>query len=139
MAAQTSDQIRQRWSQPEVAPNEAHTLLANAVVYQGAVAILVSGKARACASGVAGSSLLGVALRQYAAGPADLVLPAEQPAVFLRGVFGFPGLAGDLPTEAQIGKAVYFADDQTVKATAAVNDVSGVLRAIAEGLFWVEI
>jgi hypothetical protein len=142
MAALTSDVVRPYRSLPELSPAEIHTILQNTTIYQGAVAMQVAGKARPCASGVAGSVLLGVALRQYAApAGADLVLPDGQQAVFLRGVFPFAGLAGDLPTEALIDVpgGVAFADDNTVKATAAANDCKGTLRAITEGSYFVEI
>lgn len=140
MAAATSDQVRSAWSLPELPPNEAHTILQAKTIYQGAVAMLVSGKAQPLVSGTAGSSMLGVALRQYAApASADTVLPDGQQAMFLRGVFPFPGTAGDLPDETVINKAVYFADDSSVKKTPAANDLSGILRAITEGSFFVEI
>ena len=42
--------------------------------------------------------------RTYVAGGTDLVLPEGEPVVMKRGVFGFLGFTGDLPTEAEIGK-----------------------------------
>lgn len=141
MAAATSDQIRVAWSLPELAPNVAHTVLANKTIYQGSLAMLVAGKAQPYVSGTSGSTMLGVALRQYAAPPAaDLVLLDGEQAVFRRGDFACSGKAGDLPDETFVGKVVYFDDSSlTVKATPAANDLGGVLRAITEGYFIVEV
>lgn len=140
MAAATSDQVRVAWSLPEFPPNEANTILLGTINYQGAVSMLVAGKVRPAASGVAGSTMLGVAMRQYAApAGADLVLPDGQQGIFRRGVFPFPAVAGNAPTELLINQKVYFADDSTVKATGVADDLFGILRAIAEGFYWVEI
>lgn len=141
MAASTSDQVRVAWELPELAPNEAHTILQNSTIYQGSVAMLVAGKARPLVANTANSTLLGVALRQYAApAGADLVLPDGQQAIFRRGVFLFSGLAGDLPDETKINQTVYFADDSTVRATApGAPNLGGILRAITEGQYVVEV
>jgi hypothetical protein len=141
MPAATSDLVRNAWALPELAPNECRTILQNTTIFAGSLAMLVGGKAQPYASGTAGASMLGLALKQYAA-PAgsDLLLSEEQRAIFRRGVFGFPGKAGDLPDETLINKPVFFDDSiGTVKATAAANDLSGTLRAIADGAYWVEV
>lgn len=141
MAAATLDQSRSYWAQPELSPNEAHTILANKTIYAGSVAMLVSGKAQPLVAATANSTLLGVALTQYAAPAAsDLVLADGQQAMFLRGVRAFPGLAGDLPDETKINQVVYFADDSTVRASApGAPNLGGILRAITEGSYWVEV
>jgi len=143
MAALTQDVVRVAFSLPDVPPSEVHTILANRICYQGGVCMQVAGKARPLVAATANSVLLGVALRQYASPPAaDLVAPDGQPFVFQRGVFGFAGKAGDLPTEALIDVpgGVYFGDDNTVQATApGVPNLGGTLRAIREGMYWVEI
>lgn len=142
MSAATQDQARTKWSLPELSPNEASVLGANRTLYQGAVAMQVAGVVRPVASGVVTSVLLGVSLRQYANTTGSNVTYADgQQMVFQRGVFPFGGLAGDLPTEALINvvNGVSFADDNTVKATAAANDLKCTLRAIIDGQYFVEI
>lgn len=140
MAALTQEYPREQWYLPESAPNEMHTQLQNTTIWKGAVAMQVAGVARPAASGVAGSTLLGLAIRTYAA-PAgsNKVYPTDQPMLFQRGSWAFDGLAGDLPDDTMIGKPVYFADDNTVKKTAAANDLSGILRKVLpSGQFEVE-
>lgn len=143
MTALAQDVVRVKYSLPEVASAEIHTILANQICYQGAVCMQVAGKARPLVAATASSVLLGVALRQYASPVAtDLVAPDGQPFVFERGIFGFVGKAGDLPTEALIDVVggVFFGDDNTVQATTpGAPALGGTLRAIREGLYWVEI
>jgi hypothetical protein len=141
MSAATTDQVRPKWSTPVSAPNEAHTILQNRTIYQGAVAMLVSGKAQPLVAATANSTVLGVALRQYASpSGSDLVLADGNQAIFERGVFPFAGGAGDLPTEAKIGQIVFFGDDNTVQATTPGSPgLGGILRAITEGSYWVEV
>lgn len=141
MAQQASDQVREFWALPEAAPNLAHTILAAQILYENALVMLVAGKARPYVSGTAGSTMLGWSRNHYEApSGADLVLSNDSPAVFKRGVAACAGKTGDLPTDLLVGKAVYFDDSSsTVKATAAANDLSGTLRAIKDGLFYVEI
>lgn len=143
MAAATSDQCRTPWSLPESAPVEVHTIKQAQTIYQGSLAMALNtdGKATPLVAATANTVLLGVALRQYSApAGADRVLPEGAPAIFLRGVYPWPGLAGDLPTEAQINQTVYFADNQTVQKTApGAPNLGGILRAITEGQYWVEI
>lgn len=141
MPAATSDQVRVAWSLPELGPNECHTILANKTVFQGSVAMLVAGKAQPLVAATAGSTVLGVALRQYAApAGADLVLADGSQAIFRRGDFLFSGKAGDLPDETFIGKTVYFGDDSTVQATApGAPNLGGILRAITEGSYVVAV
>lgn len=139
MAAQTGEIQRVGWALPESAPNKAHTVLAGQTLWAGSVSMMVAGKVRTYVSGTVGSSLGGVQYRTYVAGGADLVLPEGEPVVMKRGVFGFLGATGDLPTETEIGKTVYFADNNTVKKTMAANDLGGILRDIQGGYFWVEI
>lgn len=140
MGAQTSDQIREFWALPEVAPNEAHTLLASRTFYKNALQMIVAGKVQPYVSGTAGSSMGGFINDHYDLSASDIVLPDNQPAVLKRGVAACPGKAGDLPTELLLGKPVYFDDSSgTVKATAAANDLSGTLRRIEGNAYWVEI
>lgn len=139
MAALAQDIVRPYWSLPEVAPNDIHTQKQNTIIYQGAVAVQVAGKAQPAASGVVGQTILGIAIKHTEAGGADVVYADPDALVFHRGAFYFDMLADDLPTEALVGKPVYFADDNTVKATAAANDVSGTLRKIVDGQAVVEI
>lgn len=140
MAALTQDIVRLQDSLPELPPNLCHTQLTNTVIYQNAVAMHVAGVARPAASGVASSVMLGVAQRRYTASSGgNKAYVDDEPMVFKRGVFAFSGKAGDLPTDALINKPVYFDDDQTVKATAASNDISGTLRFIKGGFYWVEV
>lgn len=140
MAALAQDIVRPFWSLPEVAPNDIHTQKQNTIIYQGAVAVQVAGKAQPAASGVVGQTILGVAIKHSEApSTGDVVYADPDALVFHRGAFFFDMLAGDLPTEALIGKPVYFADDNTVKATYATNDVSGTLRKIVDGQAVVEI
>jgi len=143
MAALTQDVVRLQNSLPEVASSEVHTILANKICYQGGACMQVAGKARPLVAATANSVLLGVAMRHYEAPVAsDLVAPDGQPFVFLRGVFGFPGKTGDLPTEALIDVAggVFFGDDNMVQATTpGAPALGGTLRFIRDGLYWVEI
>jgi len=143
MTALAQDVVRVGYSLPESAAAEAHTILANRICYRGAVCMQVSGKARPLVAATASSVLLGVALRRYESpAGADLVAADGQPFVFERGIFGFAGKAGDLPTEALLNVAggVYFGDDNTVQATTpGAPALGGTLRAIREGLYWVEI
>lgn len=141
MAQQTADQLRTFWALPEAAPNAATTILAAQVLYENALCMLVAGKARPYVSGTAGSTMLGFSRNHYEApSGADLVLSNDAPAIFKRGVAECAGKAGDLPTQLLIGKAVAFDDSSgTVKATAAANDLTGILREIKDGLFYVEI
>lgn len=139
MAAQTSDQTREYWSVPERGPNEATVILATEVIYEGALCMLVAGKIRAYVSGTAGSTMLGFSRKHYDASSSDQTLDQNAPAIFSRDIGACPGKAGDLPTQAFIGKAVYFDDSSgTVKLTMATNDLSGILRRIEGGYFWVE-
>lgn len=139
MAAQTGEIQRVGWALPESAPNKAYTVLASQTLWAGSVSMLVAGKIRTYVSGTAGSTMGGVQYRTYVAGGTDLVLPEGEPVVMKRGVFGFLGLAGDLPAETEIGKTVYFADNNTIKKTLAANDLGGTLRDIQGSYFWVEI
>lgn len=141
MPAATSDQVRVAWSLPELGPNECHTVLANRTIYQGSVAMLVAGKAQPLVAASAGSTLLGVALRQYSApAGADLVLADGSQAIFRRGDFLLSGKAGDLPDETKINQTVYFADDSTIQATAPGSpNLGGTLRAITEGMYVVAV
>lgn len=138
MSAATQDVCRPKWSLPEFPPNEAHTQLTNTVIWQGSVAMLASGKAKPYAAG-ASTFMLGVALRNYTAGGADVVYPDGQQMIFQRGVFPFAAVSGSEPTEALINQPVFFADNQTVQATNGGNMLSGILRAITEGSYFVEI
>lgn len=141
MAAQTQDVVRVAYSTPESAPNELYIQLDNTTIYQGSVAIAVAGVARPGASGVAGSTLLGVALQRYEAPNAgtNKTYATDTPMVFKRGVFFFANSVADPCDETSIGKAVYLADNQTFKKTLAANDVSGILRFIQDGQLAVEI
>lgn len=139
MAAQTGEIQRVGWALPESAPNKAHTVLAGQTLWAGSLSMIVAGKIRTYVSGTAGSTMGGVMQRTYIAGGTDLVLPEGDPVVMKRGVFGFLGLTGDLPTEADIGKPIPFIDNNTVKKTLAINELTGVLRDIQGGYFWVEI
>lgn len=141
MPVATSDQVRVAWSLPELAPNEVHTILQNKTIYQGSVAMLVTGKAQPLVAATSGSTLLGVSLRQYAApAGADLVLADGAQAIFRRGDFLFAGKAGDLPDETKINQTVYFSDDSTVQATApGAPNLGGILRAITEGQYVVAV
>lgn len=140
MTALAQDICREQDCLPELPPNLCHTQLTNTIIYQNAVAMHVAGVARPVASGVASSVMLGVSVRRYTApSGGNKTYEDEAPMVFKRGVFEFAGLAGDLPSEALLNKPVFFADDNTVKATAATNDLSGTLRAIKGGSYWVEV
>ena len=139
MAAATGDQQRLRDSVPTAAPAETHTILANQTIYQGAVGMLVAGKARNFVAATAGSTLLGTAFRQYSAGASDVTTADGDPQVWLRGVQGFLGDAGGLPDETYIDKTVYFLDNNTVTTAApGAPNLGGTLRSIRQGLFWVE-
>ena len=139
MAAQTGEIQRVGWALPESAPNKAHTVLAGQTLWAGSLSMMVAGKIRTYVAGTANLSMGGVMQRTYVAGGTDLVLPEGEPVVMKRGVFGFLGLTGDLPTEADIGKSIPFIDNNTVKKTLAINELTGVLRDIQGGYFWVEI
>lgn len=122
--------IREDFSLPAVVISTASgqpPVLAGQKILAGTVAMLVSGKVRAAASGVAGSVLLGVAVSTYdATGAVDL--PFDQ--VYERGAFYLDGLAGDLPTAANIGGLVALQDNCTVKATIVANDLQVKLLEI---------
>lgn len=141
MAAATGDICRVRDEIPESAPPEMTVQLASTTIYAGALAMQVAGKARPYVSGTASSTLLGFAQTRYTnTAGTDKTYADDAPMVFQRGTFWLPGKAGDLPTEADIDKPVYFDDSSgTVKHTAATNDLSGTLRGIREGLYRVEI
>lgn len=142
MAALTQDIVRVSDSLPESGASEVHTIAATRICFQGSVCMQVAGKARPLVAGVANSVLLGVAMRHYEAGATDLVAPDGAPFVFERGVKGYVGKVGDLPTEALVDVVggVYFGDDNTVQATApGAPNLGGTLRYIRDGLCWVEI
>lgn len=142
MTALAQDIVRLCDSLPETSPAEVHTILANRICYQGSVCMQVAGKARPLVAATASSVLLGVALRQCASpSGSDLVSSDGNPFVFQRGIWGFLGKSGDLPTEALINVAggVYFGDDNTVQATTpGAPALGGTLRSIRDGLYWVE-
>lgn len=54
--------------------------------------------------------------------------------------FKFANLAGDLVTQASLGKACYIADNQTVAATNGTNtrSVAGTVRGVEADGVWVE-
>jgi len=111
---------------------EHHLQLADSVVWKGTIAMQVAGKFRAAAGGVNGSTLLGVSEKTYTTAlGVDRPYAIDDPAVFTRGVFGFPGFPGDLPTDADIGKDVYIADNYSIKKTMATDDLAVKLVAIA--------
>lgn len=140
MAALTSDTVKVCDVYPEPAPNQATVQLASTTIYQGAFSMLVAGKARPYVSGTAGSTILGIAQANYTSAGTDKTYTDDSQMVFRRGVYNFDGKAGDLPTQAKIGVAggVAFEDTGTVKNTAAANDLTGTLRAIKQGQYWVE-
>ena len=130
-------------SYPASAPNEAKVQLASTTLWENSLAMQVAGKAQPDVAGTAGSTLLGVPIKTYT-NPAgtDRTYPDDEPMVFRRGVISVAGKAGDLPTEALIGKVglVAFEDSSgIVKATVAANDCVGTLRRIRNGLYGVEI
>lgn len=140
MAQAVADQVREYWSVPERAPNVGHTVLAAQTLYQNSLVMYVAGKMRPYIAATAGSTMGGWSRNSYTApSGADLVLSNDAPAVLRRECAQCVGLAGDLPTDALIGKPVAFADSSgTVKATVVTNDLTGTLRAIKDGFFWVE-
>jgi hypothetical protein len=148
MAQQTQDVQREGWELPESGPNECHTVLQNTTIWTMSLAMKTSsggnaGKAQPYVSNTANSQLLGFSVRQWAApSGSDLVLAADEPAVFKRGIWSCPIKAGDVPTEAllNVPGGVFFDDSSgTVKATNAGTDCSGTLRALKGGRAWVEI
>lgn len=56
-----------------------------------------------------------------------------------RGVFKFANKAGDLVTQALLGKSCYIEDDQTVRATAAGASVAGTVMGVESDGVWVRI
>jgi len=111
-------------------------VLAGQKILEGTVAMLVSGKVRAAATGVAGSVMLGIAAGTYdATGAVDVLVDQ----LYKRGAFYLDGLAGDLPVAANVGGLVAIQDNCTVKATIAANDLTVKLLAIVGNQYKVEI
>jgi len=111
-------------------------VLAGQKILEGTVAMAVSGKVRAAATAVAGSVMLGVAAGTYdATGAVDVLIDQ----LYKRGAFYLDGLAGDLPVAANVGGLVAIADNCSVKATIAGNDLTVKLLAIVGNQYKVEI
>lgn len=116
--------------QGRLAPVESHVQLANTTIYAGTLTMLVSGKTRPAASGVATSTLLGIAEKTTTAGGSDVVHLFDDPIVSKRGCFGLPANPSDPPVEADLMHSIYISDNYSVKHTMASNDMAVTLIAI---------
>ena len=132
MAALTQPVNRTGRCEPAYRTNAFYVAASGYVLYKGAFIMAVAGKARPAASGVAGAVLLGV-LAEYAADRIDAsggdvtISDGVRP---LMGRWEVAISASDPVSNANIGTAVALADDNTIKATIAANDVTVVLRDI---------
>lgn len=118
---------------------EASTLKASQTVPYGTIAAQVSGKIQPAATGVSGAVLLGMSLQNLAetTGSDATITPA---AAFARGcVIEMSGKSGDLPTAAELGKAVYIDTASSVKKTAATDDLEVTLVGIRGSVFMVRL
>ena len=100
-------------------------------LWAGTLAMNDGGQAKPAASGVAGSTLLGLVYQtQDNLGGATPFTPASAP-LYLRGLtIEVEGLAADLPKVADLGKLVAVSDNNTIKKTIAPNDLTVTLVAI---------
>lgn len=125
-----------------------HDLAANAQVYQGGMVVLKAGFAIAGRSGVGADNAakaadaatlqaVGVAEETVTGGPTD---GAKRVAVE-EGVFFFDNLTGDLVTRADIGKACFIADDETVARTSPNNTRAraGIVVDVEGAGVWVRV
>lgn len=120
-------------------------VMANQTILQGALVVLASGFARAARTGAdateAGNmQCVGVA---YEGGAVGSATNGEVRIEVVSGEFPFANsAAGDAITVADIGKAVFVVDDQTVAKTSATNTraIAGRVTGIdADGTVWVRV
>lgn len=134
MAALTSSRAIQ--SKPGIL--FSYPVLANAVIYQGAIVVIGSnGYAKA---GVTGTGLTTVGIARESVNATGLSNGAATVEVeeMIAGVFSAGG--GDLITFDDVGKFCYLVDDQTVGLTSATNtrSLAGIIRSVEGSLIFVE-
>lgn len=117
-----------RWTYPVAAATR---------IWQGALIVLDAGYAKPGAT-AAGLIALGRAeetVDNTTGAAGALSVSAE------RGTFYFDNSSTDPVTQADVGKAVYIVDDETIAKTHAANtrSIAGILRAVDTHGVWVEI
>ena len=90
-----------------------------------------AGQAKPAATGVAGSTLLGLVYQTVDNAAGAMPLSPLRTPMYLRGVsIEVEGLAADLPKVGDIGNPVAIQDNNTVKKTIAANDLTVTLLAL---------
>lgn len=124
-------------------PNGRHPVIgytqkAGTVIFKNSLAMHVAGVFQPADSGVAGAVFAGIAEDTYDASAEVSDKTWSTPMVFKREATVVNGKSGDLPTAADLGKLIPVEDDDTVKHTAASDDVTVRLLEINGTKFTVE-
>lgn len=110
---------------------EHPTVATGVTLWAGTLAMNDAGQAKPAASGVAGSTLLGLVYQTMDNAAGAMPLSPSSAPMYLRGLsVEVEGLAGDLPTVAGIGNPVAISDNYTVKKTIAADDLTVTLLAV---------
>lgn len=118
-------------------------LAANAQVYQGGLVMRDAGKGKAAAPGAdatvaAALVVVGLAQKTVRGGPTDgeVRAPVERGCYLLKNSAG-----GDAITDADIGKAAYVVDDETVAKTSNTNvrPRAGTIVDVESAGVWVRV
>ena len=137
MAATTERIVEIKGERP---PAVADLLAANQTIYAGSVAMQDAGKIKKYAPGVAGHAILGLTRQTLISAGVDVSFPQGEKPTFGRGCMQMKILGGAPVTQAHIGKKVRLEDEDTVSANAiGANDASFYLRAIEDGMAWVDV
>lgn len=112
---------------------------AGTIIYKNSLAMHVAGVWQPADSAVASSVVGGFAEETYDASAQGSDYTWPTPMVFKREAVPMSGKSGDLPTAADLGKLIPVEDDDTVKHTAAGNDVTVRLLEINGTNFIVDL
>ncbi len=125
-----------------------HPVKANAVIHQGGIVVLASGWAAPARTGAGADNaakaadaatlqVVGIAEESVTGGAAD----GDKRVSTRAGYFLFENLSTDPVTRAEIGKACFLVDDETVAKTSPNNTRAraGIVDDVESGGVWVRI
>lgn len=114
----------------------AVAVAANAVIHAGA--LVVANATGYAAPGSAAANLTYLGRAEEAVDNTGGADGAKTIQVRRGRAFKFANKAGDLVTQALVGKACYIEDDQTVRATAAGTSAAGIVLGVESDGVWVQ-
>lgn len=137
MAATTERTIEHKGKRP---PAVADLLAANQTIYAGSIAMNDAGKIKKYVAGTAGHAILGASEQTLVSAGVDASFIQGEKPTFKRGLLLLKIAGGAPVTQAHLGKKVRLDDEDTVSASAiGANDASFFLRAIEDGMAWVDV